>query len=335
MKIAKIDLIAIFAPLCLFVICYLIIVLTPFPPSELITAITLDFVITVPLVYFLFIRKSKIPNYTVVSFFVASIFIASFIVPQEHNSLISYIVRYLVPLLELGVLGVLLLKFIQISKGLRRNENQQLDFYDKLKLVCEQSLPKSVATFLASEIAVVYYTFRLGPKKLLKDNEFSYHKKSGSVMIMGILSFIILIETFAMHIMIDHWSSTVAWGLFILSMYTLLQVFALARSFAHRPNYIDGDARTVCLRYGFFTDTVFQIEDIERIEQTARSLPAKAKMVKFSPLGSLDNHNLVLYLKKPCNIKNVYGKDKVAKTVAVYIDNKKDFLKYFKDIPII
>ena len=69
-------------------------------------AITLDFCITIPLLYYLGIRKTEIPRYTVLSVFALCLVLASYVLPFDRQNLLTQIKIFALP--ALGVSGILI-----------------------------------------------------------------------------------------------------------------------------------------------------------------------------------------------------------------------------------
>jgi hypothetical protein len=295
------------------------------PSQSLINAISLDFIITAPLVYYFIIRKSAIPNYTAITLFVAAVFVASFILPYEHQSLISKVKYVIVPLVEVALISVIAVKSFSLFKLMRKNHLAENDFYEMLVKACEEALPQPLAKLMATEIAVIYYAFNFTGAKKLQENEYSYHIKSGSSLVLSTFIVIILVETFAIHFLLASWNTTIAWILSFTSVYACIQVIALARSLSKRPIKVDPANRVLFLRYGFFTKAQIEIEDINEVQLTARTLHKDLDMQKFSTIGALDNHNVILHLDQECVIKNVYGKERRTQRLAIFVDDREAF----------
>jgi len=66
---------------------------------------------------------------------------------------------------------------------------------------------------------------------------------------------------------------------------------------------------TITLPYGIMSEAIVNLEDIERIEQSRKSIDGQDGYEKLSPLGTLDSHNLLLHMK-----------------AAIHIDQKEDFV---------
>lgn len=294
-------------------------------PEELSLGITLDLLFAIPLVYFLIIRKKEVPKVTVVSLFIIGIVIASFIIPKEHQSFLSQIKNFILPVVELGVFGFLVFKGRRIRQELKSKSSNNLGFYNAIQLATSTVFPNKIGELLATEISVIYYGFLAWKKKELKENEFSYHKNSTSVSILIGLILVILIETIAVHVLVEKWSVIVAWTLTVLSAYTCLQLFSLMRSLSKIPTEIDIVSKVLTLRYGFFCKAIIPFENIKDVEVTEKDLPTDKSIVAFSVLGSLDAHNVILHLKEKAFFKSFYGIQKTYTSLAFYIDDKHQF----------
>lgn len=295
-------------------------------PSTLSIGITLDMVLTAPFVYFLLIRKRDIPKTTVVPLFILGIVIASFILPKENQFLLSQIKHWVLPVVEIGVLGFTFFKIRQTIQRYKQEKSQSVDFFTALKQFAPQIVPKKVSPLFVSEIAVIYYSFLAWKKKELKENEFSYHLKSGSTALFMVFIFMILIETTAIHLLLHHYYPIAAWILLFLSLYTVIQVFGIMRSLRHRPIIVEEDALKLC--YGMFAETTVPFDQIEKVEILRRSLKDDEKeIVRFSLLKGAEKPNILLQVKEERTVEKIYGLKKNYRTLVFYVDDKEHFLE--------
>lgn len=292
-------------------------------PSQLSLAITADLLITIPLLYLALIWKTKIPKYTAISAFIVGLIVASYIIPVEHQSLLSIAKTFVLPVIELGIFVVIVIQFHAISKKFKANSKDSIDFYDTIKIAVKETLPKKIAPLFITEIAVIYYAFFGWNNQPIKENEFTIHRRSGSREMLSAFSFIILIETFAVHMMLNSWSNTLAWVLTFLSIYTGLQIFALIRSLPKRPIKIEGS--NIHFRYGFMCETTVEISNIESIEFSRKVDEGNNSIQKLSILGDIDTHNTLIHLKEEVTITRIYGIKKNFKTLALHVDEKEAF----------
>lgn len=302
-------------------------------PATLAYGITLDLVLTIPFIYFLIIRKREIPKITVSSVFIVCLMIAHYIIPPTHQTFLNRIEFWLFPIVEFSVISYIIVSARKTIRQFKVEKKESPDFYTALCTACKAALPKRVAMVLAMEIAVVHYAlFAWKTTEKLKPNEFTSHKKSGISLVVYAFIMIVLAETFAVHVAVGRWNETVAWILTGLSLYTCLQLFALVRSLPKRLTYIDVEAGKIQLRYGFFNETTIDINDITAIKLTTRSLPKDGSVVKFSALGNLDTHNIILYLKEETILQRVYGIKKPFKALAIYMDEKEAFVSQLNEL---
>jgi len=296
-------------------------------PQTLSSAITLDFALTIPLFYLFLIRKKDIPKITIASVFIVGIIVATWVIPAMHQSLLQQIKIFVFPIVEMGVLGYIILKTYQTLQRFRIEKNANPDFYTALKAACVEILPQKIAPFLSTEIAVVYYSLFHWKKRELAANEFSYYKKSGIRLLAATFIFLIFIEAFAIHLILQLWSHTAAWILTGLSLYACLQVFALIRSMSKRPIWVDIAGGKLFLRYGFFSETTILLKDIEGLELSTKPLPIDNNILQFSPLGHLDKHNIILHVNSENILQRIYGMQNSYKSIAIYVDEREKFVE--------
>lgn len=287
------------------------------------TAITLDLVFTVPFIYFLFIRKKSTSKFTIVPFFIAGIVIATIVLPSDQQQILSQIKYWVLPVVEIGVFTLIFLKVRKTVISFRAQKNKSVDFFSAIKAAAKEVVPHRVSTAVAMEIAVIYYSvFAWGKRKTL-ENEFTYHKESGARLLLGVFIFLILIETSAIHLLIQGASVTTAWVLSILSGYTILQLLGILKSLSRRPMHIGEEV--LDLKYGLFGETSIPISKIESFELSSKSLEFKGSTQHLSPLKSADAHNVILELKEEHELIGLYGFKKRFKKLAFHVDEKEEF----------
>lgn len=312
------------APLSLF---GLLIVLMKSPllnqGSNLGLAISIDLLITVPLVYYLLIRKSSIPNTTVVPMMVVGLLIGTYFLPVEDQVYLELFKTWALPVIEVLILILVVVKVRKAIKTFKDQRGNAPDFYSTLKNTCHQLLPKQLAWPFATEVAVIYYGFINWKGRELQENEFSYHKRSGTPALFGALIFIIAMETFALHLLLERWNVVVAWILSGLSIYTAIQFLGFAKSLSKRP--ISITQHSLILRYGILSETEIPFPDIDTIELSRKPLEKDKLNHKLSPLGELESHNVIIHLNSDNELRGLYGSRKKFRKIGLHIDQPKDF----------
>lgn len=285
--------------------------------------ITFDLVLTVPLVYFLLIRKTNIPVTTVVPFLILGIVVCSIILPPENQYYLNLFKTWALPVLELSIVSYIVYNIRKAVKQFKLNKDQSFDFFTTLKTTCSEILPKGLVMPFVTEIAVFYYGFIYWKKRTLRENEFSYHKESGTITLLIAIIFIVGIETVTVHVLLSKWSIIAAWIFTFLSIYSGIQIFGFLKSMLKRPISVEGNK--VNLRYGIMSETTINIEDIVSVEITSKDFEKSKENRKLSILGELESHNMVIRLKNENTLTGLYGVKRTYKNLAIYVDDKQEF----------
>lgn len=296
--------------------------------SELATALTFDLLITVPLVYFLLIRKRDIPGITVGPVFILGIVISSLLLPADNRFLFDLAKTWMLPVVELSVFTVLVIKVRKTIVLFRREKKGEPDFYSALKKASSEILPAKVAPLFAMEISVIYYSFFVWRRRVPAGNEFSYHKESSIRILLGVFMFVILVETSVVHLLLQGWSVVAAWILSGLSIYTASQLFAILKSMSRRPIAIDEDI--LHLRHGLLSETEIPYSKIESIELSGKSIEFDKSTRHLSPFGEMDGQNVVIKLKEDHTMYGLYGMKKPFRTIAFHVDEKELFFELIR-----
>mgnify|MGYP000241723230 CR=1 FL=1 len=300
-------------------------------PSKLSLAITLDLLLIVPFVYFLLIRKKAIPKITIVTSFIIGMVVSSFILPTEEQEVLSLIKTVAIPVIELTILYFVVTKTRKIIKNYKLQNNVNIDFYEAMSLAVKEVVPAKVASVLTTEIAVIYYCFISWKKRILQENEFSYHNKSTSVSVILGFILVILIETFTLHHLLSKWNVIAAWVLTFLSVYTCLQMIALLKSLPKRPTFIDEKNQQVVLRYGIFSEAIIPFSNIKNVRVFEKDISEDKTVTIFSPLGKLEGVNMLIEIHQESKFNGFYGFKKKYTYLVFFVDEKHQFVKKIQE----
>ena len=292
-------------------------------PNTLSIGITFDLLLTVPLIYFLLIRKTNIPKTTMVPILILGIIICSLILPAKNQFYLNLFKTWALPIAELSILYFVISNGRKGIKRYKLNNTESFDFFTTLKSTCYEILPKGAVIPIVTEIAVFYYGFVYWKRRKLKDNEFAYHKDSGTVTLLIAVIFIVAIETITLHILLAKWNTTVAWILTFLSIYSCIQIFGFLKSLYKRPISIENNK--LYLRYGIMNETTIALSNIDSIEISSKDLELNTETRKLSFLGELESHNIVIRLKEENTLIGLYGIKRKYKNLLVHVDNKIEF----------
>ena len=292
-------------------------------PNVFSLAITLDLLLTVPFIYCLLIRKTKIPNTTVVPIIILGLIIGTYILPADNQYYLSLFRNWVLPFIEISVLIFITIK---VKHGLKKYKDQKQganDFFTALKETCFEILPQKLVVPFATEIAVMYYGFINWKQVTPNENEFTYHKNSGIPILLAVIIFVIAVETSALHLLIARWSNLAAWILSGLSIYTAIQLFGFLKSLSKRLIAI-GDDRLM-LRYGILAETEIGFDEIESVELSDGNIKPDKLTKKLSPFSELESPNILIKLHNENTLTGLYGIRKKFKVLALHIDKKEEF----------
>ncbi|WP_299892170.1 hypothetical protein [uncultured Lacinutrix sp.] len=296
-----------------------------FNSSAFVSAITLDFAVTIPLIYLFLTRQSNIPKTTVVPLFILGLVLASYCLPQEQQSLLNSIKKWGIPIVEISVFTFIIIKVRNLIIQFKKSKEQSQDFFDALKIASKQLLPSTAANLFAMEIAVFYYGIFKWKSQKLKLNEFSYHKNSGTPTLLGALIFVIAIETVAIHLLVVNTAPIIAYILLALSIYSAFQILGFLKSLFYRPILIT--KQRIYLKYGILSETSINTNNIENVDYFTKDIDKEKNttLIKLSPLGSLEGHNIIIHLKKEQTLNGLYGSKKQFQSIVLHLDDKTSF----------
>lgn len=285
------------------------------------TAITIDLLFTLPIFYYLFIRKTAVPNWTVVPLLIGSVIFASFILPTGDRYLLDSVIAYGIPVIEITVLLYVLVRGRRSYRSLSQSTS---DTFEKVRMVLEMHLvPSLLARLAAFEIGAVYFAF-LAWKKKDGEKYFAYHKQNAVLPLGIVFVFLIVAETTVVHFLTAKWNETVAWILTALSIYLVIQLTAHLKAVYLRP--VELSSEVVHLRCGITGDTEIPYEKIIAIEKIHAMAPASGSVV-LSPMGNLTQPNVRISLNDTNLLNGYYGLQKRYSTIYFSIDDPDVFVR--------
>ncbi|NQX92120.1 MAG: hypothetical protein HRT74_08380 [Flavobacteriales bacterium] len=246
-----------------------------------------------------------------------------YFLPKQDQTYLLLFKTWALPILELSIVSIIIFKLRKAIQSYKAIKVQIPDFFETLVEVCKEVMPKRLVLPFATEVAVIYYGFFAWKEREFEDNEFTLHRKGGSTALFGGIIMMIVVETFALHLLIGRWNETIAWIFTILSVYTILQFFGFSKALSRRPIVLSDDQLT--LRYSIMNECIIDLIDIDFIE-LSRKKPLDDKMYRtLSPLGDLESQNVILHLKRPYILKGLYGIKKEFTSIGLNLDEPKIF----------
>lgn len=291
--------------------------------NQLSLAITFDFILSIPFIYFLIIRKKNIDKRTVFTVLSIGILLASFVIPKENQTYLSIFKKWFFPILEIGIFSYLIISIKKTIEYYKQQQKISIDFFEALKIATKSIFPTKIAAIISAEIATFYYGFSARKKMHLLDNEYTYHKYSGTITLLYFFICLILIETGILHLLVAKYSTFWAWILTGLSIYAALQFWGFTKAIQKRP--IKFEAEFLKLNYGIFCETKIKYENIISIK-LIKNFNAQNEIVQLSPLKTFEQPNILIELSEENTIEKLYGGIKKYKSLALYIDDYEQFI---------
>jgi len=298
--------------------------------STLTFAVSADLLLTIPILYFLLIRKTNIPKTTVVPIMIIGLLIGFNSLPESNQEYLQLFKTWCIPVIEIGVASFIIYKVRKAVLFHKAQKDTSVDFFTALKKTCAEILPKPVAGPFATEISVFYYGLFYWKRRKLAENEFSYHKESTALSLFFVLIFIIAIEVVPVHILLEKWNSLAAWILTILSIYSGLQIFGYAKSLMKRPIAIENN--DLSLRYGIIQEAEIPLADIKEITLSSKEFDKEENIVRLSLLGEMEGHNMIIETNNENTLHGLFGSKKSFTKIALHVDKPADFKAYIKTL---
>lgn len=290
---------------------------------DLAIGVIYDLTLVVPLCYLLLIWRLPIKRITVIPFFVAGIIIASVITPTYQNYHLDLVKSFILPLVELGVITLIILKVRQTIKLYKLKSAEKSDFYLSIKTSAQEVLESErIGNVFATEIGMIYYALFTWRKYQKTAYQYTAYRDNGMVAILITIIFVVAAETIGLHFLLIKWNTLVAWLLFGVSIYTAVQLTGHLKALKRR--LVEIDDNSLQLKYGLFGDCNIEFDNIERIELGSSIIEGR-NVQQLALLGDLEDLNLTLYLKKPVVIEKAYGIKKKADVIQFYLDEPQQF----------
>lgn len=296
---------------------------------EIFIGITYDLTLLTPIIYLLIIWKSRIPNFTVLPVFLIGFLIASNTIPDHQRSHLDFIELVVVPLVEFTIIAFIVINVRKTIREIRLNRKSDSDLYSVLKISAGKVLDnEAVGKIFATEIAMIYFGLFRWKKNKTTQNQFTAYKENGIIAIFITLVFLVIVETFVVHLLLIKWNEPVAWVIFGLSIYAGVQLLGHTKALRNRFSELTDDR--LILRYGLFGDAQIAYENIASVVLFKDELKGKSvKQLKM--LGGLENHNLKIELHQKTRVESVYGTCKMADQILLHLDGSQEFIRIINE----
>lgn len=292
-------------------------------PGLVAAGVTADLTLLVPALYWwTCVRRRRWPWITVVPVLVVSVFLASWVVPTEHDGLLSVVEFALVPL-ELAFVGYIGWRAHRGYRAYRedRTRHADRDPVDAIRTAVAETIPVPAAARAAAyEIAILYLAlvgWRLRPADDERQRFTCYRDSSYGAALAGLMM-VMVVELVGAHIALHVWvSPTLAWIVSIVTAYTAFWLIGDFQAFRLRPIVVEDDR--IRLRFGMRWEADIPLSAVRSCERAGTDDGADLKMT------TLNQPTILLELSEPVRVIGLYGLAKEASRILVAVDDPERF----------
>ncbi len=218
-----------------------------------------------------------------------------------------------------GICEASLIGFVAVQVRRTSSWGENIDPIQAIGTALERILPTPAAKLLTCELGVLYYalfSWRAKPHVIRGAQVFTIYRKGGQADLLGALPIVCLVELVPMHLLLNHWSSTMAWIGTGVSVYGMIWLIGLARAFRLRPVLVGDDY--LYLRYGL----LFQLQI--RKEMIAEVRRAEARDRGWA-VPRTSTPRVCIELKQSVDATGLFGIRRRVNRIAVNPDDEAGF----------
>ena len=284
-----------------------------------------DVLVVLPgLFYLLVVRRYQLPLSTLAAAVGFCLPLAYWLIPAAQMPPLR-----LLHWLPVGLEGITLLVLAargrRLVRAWRAAGASETATLPRLALALEATLGQT-GIFLVAEIEMLRYALLSWRARAIAQPgavAFSTHRESGFMALVMMGCVVVSVETAVVHLLASHWSPTLALWLLFFDAYSLL--FLLAHGHAVRLSPIQLTADTLDIRVGFFWQVQVPRATLRAAEPLRGDLQATPDTLNLAkPLFTAPN--LLLTLAAPVALRGLYGTQRTARCLALYVDQPAELL---------
>jgi hypothetical protein len=287
-------------------------------------AAAIDVMITIPVLYLAVTWQRSIPKITVIPLTLVGLSIVGYFIPSNELPWFTSLKSVWIGLAEMVVLTFVITRFIAIRRAYRDQvgtaESRQL------RSAVAEVIPGVAGKIFVGEILTLYYAlFAWWRKNIRQHTCFTSYRENQVFVIYAVILFLLTAETLILHILLDHWSSTVAWIISGISIYSFLQIAGIMSSIWRIPTRISGGM--LDLNYGIAASSLIRLDNIADVRPYGEMNDTNPSAIRMTMLGSLEPVNLTLFLHEPVAVDRLYGKTLYTSEIHMFVDDADRFTR--------
>ncbi|GGI51172.1 hypothetical protein GCM10011425_23840 [Mucilaginibacter galii] len=284
-----------------------------------------DMLITFPVAYYyLIIKPFKYSIWKLLLVFTCCSAVAYMVLPLQQQHYVLQL-RKVSVLVELAVIAYAISKFNKIRQEYQRLQTELPDgAYHMQQSIIAVLGNTFTIRMLACELTVLRFGLFWWMKSTfvsLGAKRFTTHRESGYMALFGVLLFVMLVELFAVHLLLMQYSAKAAIIVSALSAYGML--FLLADMVAISKNPVLILEKQLLLRTGMRWRAHTCLGNIETITKLSYDYEPEENCFKGAIIKS--SANLYLRFKQPVTVSRLYRSPIIVNSIVLSIDEPDAF----------
>jgi hypothetical protein len=253
-----------------------------------------DFLVTLPLVYYFFVIRAGVqPLVTMVPVLLAGLFRVSYVAPFNG-------------VWRLGIAAI-----CELGIGW---------------FVIRRGRSGVAARVLRSELAVLRYglaSWGMRPDVPAGGEAFSMHRTGGVSAIFSLIAGVSVVEAGLAHLVVQRWSVTASWIVFGVSIYGAILLVAIARSFNLRPIVVTRDS--ILIRSGMLWSVMIGPGNIVAVERSSGG-PGHLRVTGMA------EPNVFVEFRESVIAEGLYGRRKTISRIAISADTPDELVQAIREL---
>ncbi|MBO9599468.1 MAG: hypothetical protein J7559_16800 [Cohnella sp.] len=229
---------------------------------------------------------------------------------------------------ELALVGYELRIAIRFIRHFRAAAKHEPNTAESLRIAMAEGFGKGkMAGLLLHDFLMLYYLFfSWGSKRKFAAessvSRFTYHRTTNRTLYAALITKIIVLEGFAMHLLLQQWSHWAAWIMTIADAWLLALIWADNRASRLQPIRLDG--RMLKLRYGLQIQADIPLAAIANIACATEFHPDRQQQ-KESAVALLSASNVRIEFSQPLQIEGLLFQARTVTCIYLAVDDPKAF----------
>ncbi|MFN0225450.1 MULTISPECIES: hypothetical protein [Paenibacillus] len=297
-------------------------------------AVLFDLMLAVPLLYWLLVaRPAGKPVFKVLSLAALGALVAWLVLPAALKATAwraFWPLELLLIAAEAFVLFYEARLLYRAARRFRELSGEEPDTGERLRRAIRDVLGEGMlSSVLQHDAAMLYYAFFSwkGKRETVQPGApgwFTYHRSSNQILYAAMLTKILLIETAAVHLLVQQWSSIAAWLLTAADLWLLLLVWADCRAAVLQPVRLD--AAGLRLRYGLRIQADLPLHRIDSVT-SVQGDELSAEERKTSAMPVVGTPNVCLKLRSPVRVQGLLFLPREVTAVYLALDEPEAFIR--------